>query len=68
MIMNDKVYDLLRLIALCIVPITSFVTAVAQHVGFDATIILLTITLIDSLLGVFIEWSRQKYNKEGDLD
>ena len=63
--LNDKVYDILKWIALCVLPaIGTFYFAISQIWGLPyGEEIVGTITAIDTLVGALIGISTSQYNK-----
>ena len=68
MIMNDKVYDILKLIAQVILPaLGTLYFAIASIWGLPyGEQIVGTITAVDTFLGVILGISTTKYNKRVD--
>ena len=52
---SNQTYDLLKFIALLIVPIAAFSGSVANAIGYDATNIVTILTALDTLLGAVIK-------------
>ena len=52
---SNETYDLLKFVALLIVPIAAFIGSVANAIGYDATIIVTILTALDTLLGAVIK-------------
>lgn len=66
MIMSNKLYDILRFIAELILPaLAALYAALAGIWGLPyAEAIVGTIAAVDTFLGAFIAWSKQRYDKE----
>ena len=64
--MSNKVYDVLKYIALIALPsFTTFYGVVSSTWGWNYTVeILTTLTALDVLLGELLKLSSKKYNKE----
>jgi UPF0716 family protein affecting phage T7 exclusion len=60
---SNQTYDLLKFIALLIVPIAAFIGSVANAIGYDATIIVTILTALDTLLGAVIKILSDGYTK-----
>ena len=67
--MSNKVYDVLKEIALTILPaLAVFYTACSKIWGFPyATEIVGTISVVDTFLGAILKLSNDQYNKEHEI-
>lgn len=66
---NNKTYDILKYVALTVLPATSvFVGVIGQAIGWDQTALAVTIiTAFDTFLGSLLKISTNKYdNKESE--
>jgi len=64
MIMTDKTYDTLRLIALIAVPATTCIVAILSALGYAHTdVVAAILAAIDTFLGALVEIVRREYNK-----
>jgi len=68
MVLKNKTYDVLKFISTLIVPLTAFLTTMAEIWGFtqQAAPIIATITAVGTLIGAIINVSSANYNKEVD--
>lgn len=66
MIMSNSLYDALRFVAELLLPaLATLYAALAGIWGFPhAEAIVGTIAAVDTFLGVFIKWSKAKYDKK----
>ena len=64
MIMTDRTYDTLRLIALIAVPATTCIVAILSALGYAHTdVVAAILAAIDTYLGALVEIVRREYNK-----
>lgn len=67
MILNDKVYTILKwILATAVAPTITFITGLGELYGFDTKLIVGTIGLIASFLGALIGYSNYNYTKKGE--
>ena len=52
---SNETYDILKFVALLIVPVAAFIGSVANAIGYDATILVTILTALDTLLGAVIK-------------
>ena len=62
--MNDKLYNILKWIALIALPaLSTFIFALSNLWGFDSAIIIGSIAALDTFIGSLIGVSTYQYNK-----
>ncbi len=67
MIMNDKLYDLLKFVALIILPVGTFISTLCNIWGFGhAEQIQQTFIALDVLIGCFVTVSNQVYKRKNN--
>lgn len=67
--MSNKVYDILKWILLvAVAPTIALITGLGELYGFDATLIVGTISLVATFLGALLGVSNVKYNKRVDTN
>ena len=68
MLMENKVYDVLKFLALVVLPaLATFYAAIAEVWGLPYTEqVVGTITAVDTLLGTLLKISSDNYNKQED--
>lgn len=67
--LSNKNYDLLKMVALYIAPIATFVGAVCAIWGVpSAEKITATLAAVDTLIGALVAISAYNYNKPADVD
>lgn len=64
--MSNKTYDILKIVALLIVPFCAFITSVAGALGYDASVPVAILTAFDTFLGAILKISTDAYYKEGE--
>lgn len=65
--MTNKVYDVLKIIALICLPLATLVSALSDIWGFPYGMqIAATLTAIDTFLGAILKASSDKYAKKND--
>lgn len=52
---SNKTYDMLKLVALLLVPLIAFISACGDAVGYDTTVIVKIATAADVLLGAVVK-------------
>lgn len=62
--LTNEQYDVLKFIALLIVPICAFISSVAGALGYDATVLVTILTAVDTLLGAIIKIASDGYTKD----
>lgn len=62
--LTNEQYDILKFIALLIVPLAAFIGSVANALGYDATIIVTILTALDTFIGAVIKILSDSYNKQ----
>lgn len=63
--MSNKVYDILKIIALICLPLAAFVSTLSEVWGFPYGVqIAATLTALDTFLGAILKVSSDKYNAE----
>ena len=64
MIMNNRVYDVLKIVALIILPLSELVGALANIWGLPyGAEIVATLVAIDAFLGAVLKLSSDRYNR-----
>lgn len=61
--MSNKTYDMIKLIALLIIPICAFITSVGNTLGYDVSVIVAILTAVDTLLGALVKILSDQYHK-----
>ena len=65
MVMNNKTYDILKLIAVVIMPLADLIAALANIWGLPyGSQIVATLVAIHAFLGAFVKVSSDKYHDE----
>lgn len=62
--MSNKTYDIIKLIALLIVPVIAFITSLGNALGYDVSIIVAILTAIDTFLGALVKILSDMYHKK----
>ena len=52
---SNKTYDMLKLVALLLVPFIAFISSCGDAVGYDTTVIVRIATAVDVLLGAVVK-------------
>ena len=60
--MSNKTYDIIKLIALLIIPICAFITSVGNALGYDVSVIVAILTAVDTLLGALVKILSDQYH------
>ena len=66
--MSNKTYDILKLIAILILPISEFIGSLANIWGFPGEKIVATLIALDVLLGVIVKIASDQYVKGKIVD
>lgn len=64
--MSNEVYDVLKIVALLIVPLCAFITSVAGALGYDASVLVAILTAFDTFLGAILKISSDNYHAENE--
>lgn len=62
--MSNKTYDILKFIALLIVPVIAFITSLGNAFGYDVSIYVAVLTAVDTFLGALVKILSDNYHKD----
>lgn len=67
--MQNKTYDILKIVALMLMPLITFLAAIGDIWSIPYTAqITATLAALDTLLGAILKISSDNYHKEGESD
>lgn len=64
--LTNEQYDILKFIALLIVPLSAFIGSCAGALGYDATAVVTILTALDTFVGAIVKILGDQYKKEQD--